>query len=97
MYAKHLAKKTDDNEWDGHSLPSFTALNSKSMSEKPTPNVTKCSFIPILPYAATKMDSIYTAMVIFKDVLKQRGETCGALWCDEGVCTALPKKSNFYD
>ena len=43
------------------------------------------SFIPILPYPATMMDSIYTSMLNFKDVLHQRDKTSGALWCDDGV------------
>ena len=31
------------------------------------------------------MDTIYTMMVNFQDVLKQQGKPYGALWCDEGV------------
>lgn len=67
-------------------MPSFIALNSKIRSATSSPpRVTSRSFIPILPYPATAMDSIYTSMVNFKDVLLQRNEECGAMWCDEGV------------
>ena len=31
------------------------------------------------------MQYIYTQMLNFQDVLEQRGENKGALWCDEGV------------
>ena len=65
-------------------LPNFTALLSK-LSSRDIRIMTVKSFIPILPYQATMMDSIYTSMLNFKDVLHQRGETSGALWCDEGV------------
>ena len=68
------------------SVPSFIATNSKLLSElRQSPKITAVSFYPILPYPATSMDSIYTSMVNFLDVLKQKGERCGALWCDEGV------------
>ena len=65
-------------------LPSFTALES-ALQKEPVFQVTTKSFIPILPYPATDMDSIFTTMLNFNDVLKQRNRTEGALWCDEGV------------
>ena len=65
-------------------IPNFTALLSKLKSRE-VRMMTARSFIPILPYPATLMDSIYTSMMNFKDVLHQRGESSGALWCDEGV------------
>ena len=74
-------KYTDREEG---SFPSFTA----TMSELQDPlkfNVTKTSFIPILPYVATEMDTIFTSMISFQDVLKQKNAISGALWCDEGV------------
>ena len=75
----------DDNNFRSE-VPSQTAVNSKLLSAVNTsPTLTSVSFFPILPYPATLMDSIYTSMLNFKDVLQQRDETCGALWCDEGV------------
>ena len=65
-------------------IPNFTALLSKLKSRE-VRMMTARSFIPILPYPATLMDSIYTSMMNFKDVLHQRGESSGVLWCDEGV------------
>ena len=65
-------------------IPNFTALLSK-LTSREVRMMTARSFIPILPYPATLMDSIYTSMMNFKDVLHQRGESSGALWCDEGV------------
>ena len=65
-------------------IPNFTALLSK-LTSREVRMMTARSFIPILPYPATLMDSIYTSMMNFKDVLHQIGESSGALWCDEGV------------
>lgn len=67
-------------------LPSQTAVKSKLLAAKQRkPRKTAKSFYPILGYPATEMDSIYTSMVNFKDILSQRGETNGVIWCDEGV------------
>ena len=78
---QHVSDKTFTSN-----VPSQTAVRSKLLSAvQNSPKKTIISFFPILPYPATQMDSIYTSMVNFKDVLYQRGETCGALWCDEGV------------
>ena len=74
----------DSNEHD--SLPSFVALNSKLLeSSNESKYITYKSCIPISPYPATQMDSIFTSMINFQDVLLQREEYCGALWCDEAV------------
>ena len=40
---------------------------------------------PIVPYPATEFDTIYTVMINFQDVLRQKGLRCGTLWSDEGV------------
>ena len=40
---------------------------------------------PILPYVATEMDTIFTSMINFQDVLKQKNAVSRALWSDEGV------------
>ena len=40
---------------------------------------------PILPYPATTFDAIFTTMINFQDVPKQKGDACGGLWADEGV------------
>ena len=38
-----------------------------------------------MPYPATEFDTIYTVMINFQDVLRQKGLRCGPLWSDEGV------------
>ena len=45
----------------------------------------KIAFTPILPYVATEYDTIHTVMCNFQDVLHQRSQAYGPLWCDEGV------------
>ncbi len=40
---------------------------------------------PILPYPATTYDAILTSMINFQDALKQKGDSYGGLWADEGV------------
>ena len=46
---------------------------------------TKVAFTPILPYLATEYDTIHTVMYNFQDVLRQKSQPYGPLWCDEGV------------
>ena len=60
-------------------------MKSSLKAENNNFHPTTTSFIPILPHPATEIDSIFTTMLNFKDVLRQRGESYGALWCDEGV------------
>ena len=43
------------------------------------------SFVLILPHVATSMDTIFTAMLNFLDVLKQKSQPYGALWMGDGV------------
>lgn len=64
-------------------FPGFTAVRSA---------VVNCNFhstttvlTPILPYPATTYDAILTTMINFQDALKQKGDTYGGLWADEGV------------
>ena len=80
-------------------LPSFIAVESK-LDATQIQSLTEICFIPILHHRSTTMDSIYTTMKNFQDVLYQRNESSGALWCDEGVyCIAkeiqLLKPSEF--
>ena len=67
-------------------MPSFTATQS-ALQPPNRFKKTAESIAPILPHKATDIDSIYTVMVNFQDVLKQKKQpcACGALWCDEGV------------
>jgi hypothetical protein len=74
-------KYTDREEG---SFPSFTATMS-ALQDPLKFDVTKTSFVPILPYVATEMDTIFTSMINFQDVLKQKNAVSGALWSDEGV------------
>ena len=43
------------------------------------------TFTPIIPYPATEYDTIFTAMRNFQDVLRQKDQNYGPLWCDKGV------------
>ena len=75
------------HKYTGHeevSYPSFTATMS-ALQDPLKFYVTKKSFVPILPYVATEMDTIFTSMINFQDVLKQKNAVSGALWSDEGV------------
>ena len=64
-------------------VPSFAAV--KSLLDTSTCSITRCAFTPILPYPATEFDTIFTTMINFQDVLRQRGHENGPLWSDEGV------------
>ena len=55
-------------EWT--SIPSFAA--EKSLPDSSKHSITTCAFAPILPYPATKYDAIFTTMINFQDVLKQK-------------------------
>ena len=64
-------------------IPSFSAVSSLLNDTTVTP--TNIAFTRILPYPATDYDSIDTTMINFQDVLRQKEQSSGALWCDEGV------------
>ena len=64
-------------------IPSFPA--TKSLLTADGHSLTKCAFTPILPHPATEADTIYTTMINFQDVLKQKHLNSGPLWSDEGV------------
>lgn len=64
-------------------VPSFVATNS--LFADPVDAITKFAFTPIIPYPATEYDTIFTCMRNFQDVLLQRKQEYGPLWCDEGV------------
>lgn len=68
---------------DHRNIPTFSAINSL-LQKKPIVK-TKITFTPILPYVATEYDTINTVMCNFQDVLRQRSQPYGPLWCDEGV------------
>ena len=63
-------------------IPSFAA---KSLLDSSTHFIAKCAFSPILPYPVTEYDAIFTAMINFQDMLKQKELENGPLWSDEGV------------
>ena len=64
-------------------IPSFSAMNSFLHDTSATK--TKIAFTPILPYVAKKYDTIHTVMCNFQDVLLQKSQSYGPLWCNEGV------------
>ncbi|CAB4014015.1 Hypothetical predicted protein, partial [Paramuricea clavata] len=75
-----LSKRAaDENSF----VPGFTAVRS-SLTNLNFHDTTKI-LTPILPYPATTYDAIFTTMINFQDALKQKGDTYGGLWADEGV------------
>ena len=90
FFGAWLEKKYTDVE--GGTFPSFTATMS-TLQDKLKFDITRTSFVPILPYVATEIDTIFTSMLNFQDVLKQKNAMSGALWSDEGVY-AIAKKYN---
>ena len=65
------------------SIPSFTALKSLLTVNKHT--VSSIAFTPIIPHPATSYDTIFTAVINFQDILKQKGLANDPLLSDEGV------------
>ena len=70
---------------DGYTqnVPSFAAMNSLLFSGHHF--LTEICFTPIVPYPATDYDTIFTCMKNIQDVLEQKSQKYGPLWCDEGV------------
>ena len=68
---------------DHRNIPTFSAMNSLLQSQQIIK--TKVGFTPIIPYVATEYDTIHTVMCNFQEVLRQRSQPYGPLWCDEGV------------
>ena len=64
-------------------IPSFSSVYS--ILSTVVVSITTQAFTPILPYPATNYDAIYTTMINFQDILKQRQQPYGSLWSDEGV------------
>ena len=64
-------------------IPSFDAI--RSLLNNKLIKTTTTSFTPILPFPITEFDSVFTAMINFQDVLKQKGLEYGPLWSDDGV------------
>lgn len=82
-YDTWRAMRYFSNKEENVGVPSFSAVNSFLQSGGVT--TTKVAFTPILPYVATEYDTIYTVMCNFQDVLLQKSQAYGPLWCDEGV------------
>ena len=64
-------------------IPSFAAV--KSLLDSSTFFITKSAFASILPYPATEYNAIFTTMINFHDVMKQKERENGPFWSDEGV------------
>ena len=77
MASRYFSNKTNQ------SFPSFSVVNS--FSQDTSTRKTKIAFTPILPYVATEYDTIHTVLCNFQDVLFQKLQTYGPLWCDKGV------------
>jgi len=80
IWSAARSKAITDTDID---IPSFVATNS--LFAEPVDSITKFAFTPILPYPATEYDTIFTSMINFQDVLNQRNQDYGPLWCDEGA------------
>ena len=79
-----MARYKDNSPLDnGPHIQSFAAV--KSLLDSSTHFITKCAFTAILPYPSTKCDAIFTTMINFQDVLKQKERQNGPLLPDEGV------------
>ena len=76
------ARYLNRNE-DHRNILTFLAMNSFLQSQQIIK--TKVAFTPIIPYVATEYNTIHTVMCNFQDVLRQRSQPYGPLWCDEGV------------
>ena len=75
-----LRKETRDHCF----IPTFTVMKRSSVADLNFHAITKL-LTPILPYPATTYDAILTTMINFQDALKQKGDSYGGLWVDEGV------------
>ena len=64
------------------SFSSFTVTMS-ALQDPLKFHVTRKSFAPILPYNAIKMDTLFTIMKNFQDVLKQKNDGPGTLSFEE--------------
>ena len=84
-FARYISHETI-----GKLLPSYSAINSLLSSEVVTQ--TSIGFTPIIPHPITDFESVYTVMINFQDVLKQKNLTCGPLWCDEGAYQLYPQQ-----
>ena len=92
-------KSPTDNELY---ILSFTT--AKKLLDSSTHSISMCAFIPIFLYPAAKYDIIFSTMISFQDVLKQKEPENGPFWWGEGVCytakeihTSYPQKfSNIF-
>ena len=79
-----MARYKDNSPLDnGPHIQSFAAV--KSLLDSSTHFITKCALRPILPYPAMEYDAIFTTMINYQDMLKQKERENGLLWSDEGV------------
>ena len=79
LTARYLNNRNEDHR----NIPTFSAINSFLQTQKIIK--TRVIFTPILPCLATEYDTIHTVMCNFQDVLRQKSQPYGPLWCDEGV------------
>ena len=60
-------------------MAGFTAVRSATV---------KCNFNPTTTILTLSYDAILTTMINFQDALKQKGDTYGESWADEGACAS---------
>ena len=63
--------------------PSYSAINS--VKSEFISELSVISYTPVIPHPATEIDTFYTTMKNFQDVLIQKQFPYGPLWSDEGV------------
>ena len=83
LFLRYKSSPDKTKETNNQTIPTLSSL--KSILSETSVNITHITITPILPYQATNYDAIYTILVNFQDVLKQKQQVSGALLCDKGV------------
>ena len=82
-FAKQYQDDFDSPVENGPHIPSFAAV--KRLIDSSIHSITKCAFTPIFPHPATEYHAIFTTMINFQDMVKQKERENGPLWSDKGV------------
>ena len=87
-YAWELSRLDLSNESvksysDVQTMPSWSSFNSVVSDKKR--KVQQVGFLPVLPYPATKYETVYTALKNVNNILEQLTQNEMAIFCDEGV------------
>ena len=84
-FSRHLGR-VYPQELQKCSTPTFIDAYSKLDEDVGRSHfITEKSFVPILPFSSTNIDTVYTGLLNCLDVLAQREESTGAVWVDEAI------------